>query len=374
MHIGVPKEIKAFENRVGLTPAGAGELVRRGHTVWVETSAGAGSGFEDADYTAVGAETKTSAAEIWSSEMVCKVKEPLTPEFDYFRDDLLLFTYLHLAAERPLTEALLAKGVTAIAYETVQLPNRSLPLLTPMSEVAGRMAVQIGAHFLEKAHGGRGILLSGIPGVERGNVAVLGGGVAGVNAAKMAVGLGADVTILDISAERLRQLDDIFAGRVKLLMSNAANIAGAVREADLLVGAVLIPGSKAPTLVTEEMVKTMLPGTVIVDIAIDQGGCIETIDRVTSHSEPTYEKHGVVHYSVGNMPGAVPRTSTLGLTNVTLPYALKLADKGLEACQNESALQLGLNTLRGRVTHKGVADSLGYDYVEVGDLLEPVAA
>jgi alanine dehydrogenase len=302
--------------------------------------------------------------------MVIKVKEPLAAEFGYFREDLLLYTYLHLAAEGPLTQALVDSKVTAVAYETVQLSDGGLPLLTPMSEVAGRMAVQIGARFLEKPQGGRGVLLGGVPGVPPGRVVILGGGVVGINSAKMAVGLGAAVTILDISAERLRYLDDVFMGRVKTLMSNSHNIAQAVRHADLLVGGVLIPGTKAPHLVSEEMVKTMQPGSVIVDVAIDQGGCIETIDRVTYHNDPIYEKHGVVHYSVGNMPGAVPRTSTLALTNVTLPYAIQLANRGWqEACREDRALALGLNTHAGSVTCEGVASSLGYNYAPAENFL-----
>ncbi len=370
MRIGVPKEIKTLENRVGMTPAGVAELVKHGHAVQVETQAGVGSGFPDADYEAAGATLVGSAQEAWANEMVVKVKEPLKEEFAYFRDDLLLYTYLHLAAEGPLTQALVEAKVTAVAYETVQLPDRSLPLLTPMSEVAGRMAVQIGARFLEKPQGGRGVLLGGVPGVRPGKVTVLGGGVVGINSAKMAVGLGAEVTILDISADRLRYLDDVFMGRVKTVMSNSHNIAEAVAECDLLVGGVLIPGTKAPHLVTESMVQAMQPGSVIVDVAIDQGGCIETIDRVTYHDNPTYEKHGVVHYSVGNMPGAVPRTSTLALTNVTLPYAVQLANKGWKAaCQADRALELGLNTHAGNVTCEGVATSLGYDYTPAQSFL-----
>lgn len=368
MQIGVPKEIKTLENRVGVTPAGVQELVKRGHTVWLERGAGVGSGFSDEAYTAAGASIKDSAAEVWSSPLVCKVKEPLEPEFQYFRDDLTLFTYLHLAAERPLTEALLQHKVAGIAYETVQKSDGSLPLLTPMSEVAGRMSVQIGAHFLEKAHGGRGVLLGGVPGVLPAEVVILGGGVAGVNAAKMAVGLGATVTILDINAERLRELDDIFLGRVNVLMSNHSNIAEMAAKADLFIGAVLIPGAAAPKLVSEEMVISMPTGAVIVDIAIDQGGCIETIDRVTMHDNPIYLKHDVVHYSVGNMPGAVPRTSTLALTNVTLPYLLRLAEHGLEACKQDAVLAQGINTLQGKVTHAGVARSLGYEYCALEQL------
>lgn len=370
MKIGVPKEIKTLENRVGATPAGVVELVRHGHTVLVETQAGMGSGFTDDEYTAAGAQIVPTAADAWSAEMVYKVKEPLAEEYDFFRPDLLLFTYLHLAAEAPLTQALIEKGVTGVAYETVEPDQGGLPLLTPMSEVAGRMSVEVGAHFLKKAYGGRGILLGGVPGVRPGTVTIIGGGVAGVNAAKMAIGLGARVIILDINADRLRYLDDVFGSQIETTMSNSGNIATAVAEADLLVGAVLITGAKAPKLVTEAMVKRMKNGAVIVDIAIDQGGCIETVDRVTYHNNPIYEKHGVVHYSVGNMPGAVPRTSTLALTNVTLPYAVKLANHGAHAAlKADRALMRGLNTMNGRVTHQGVATSLGYDYASPEDVL-----
>ena len=370
MIIGVPKEIKALENRIGATPAGVAELTRHGHTVMVEKGAGLGSGFADSEYEAAGAKMADSAAEVWSANMVYKVKEPLADEYGYFRDDLLLFTYLHLAAEAPLTEALIKSGVTGIAYETVQPDQGGLPLLTPMSEVAGRMSVELGAHYLKKAYGGKGILLGGVPGVRPGTVTIIGGGVSGVNAAKMAIGLGAKVIILDISADRLKYLNDIFGARVETVMSNSANIAEAVAEADLLVGAVLIAGAKAPKLVTTEMVKTMKPGSVIVDIAIDQGGCIETVDRVTYHDNPTYVQHDVVHYSVGNMPGAVPRTSTLALTNVTLPYAIKLANMGaVAACQADIALMRGLNTMNGKVTHEGVASSLGYEFVDPTGLM-----
>lgn len=370
MIIGVPTEIKALENRVGATPAGAAELNRHGHTVLVEKGAGVGSGFSDSEYEAAGAIMVDTAKEAWSADMVYKVKEPLPAEYDFFRDDLTLFTYLHLAAEAPLTKALVDKGVTGIAYETVQPDKGGLPLLTPMSEVAGRMSVEVGSHFLKKAYGGLGILLGGVPGVRPGTVTIIGGGVAGVNAAKMAIGLGARVIILDIDADRLRYLNDIFGARVETLMSNTGNIAEAVAEADLLVGAVLITGAKAPKLVTEEMVKTMKDGAVIVDIAIDQGGCIETVDHVTYHDNPTYVKHGVVHYSVGNMPGAVPRTSTFALTNVTLPYAVKLANKGaITACCEDRSLMRGLNTMKGHVTHEGVATSLGYAYVDPYSLM-----
>ncbi|UTR09835.1 alanine dehydrogenase [Evansella sp. LMS18] len=365
MLIGVPKEIKNNENRVAITPAGVVAFVKAGHEVIVETTAGIGSGFTDEDYQEAGAKIGASAAEAWAAEMVMKVKEPLASEYDYFREGLILFTYLHLAAEPELAEALTKKGVTALAYETVEV-NRTLPLLTPMSEVAGRMSAQIGAQFLEKPKGGMGILLSGVPGVKRGKVTVIGGGVVGTNAAKIAMGLGADVTIVDLSPERLRQLDDIFGNEINTLMSNPLNIAEAVKESDLVIGAVLIPGAKAPKLVTEEMVKEMKPGSVVVDVAIDQGGIFETVDRITTHDAPTYEKHGVVHYAVANMPGAVPRTSTIALTNVTIQYALQIAGKGVrQAIEDNPALKLGVNTVNGEITYKTVARDLGYEYVTV---------
>jgi len=366
MFIGVPKEIKNNENRVALTPAGVVTLVKAGHKVLIEKDAGIGSGFINEDYLKAGAEILEDVKAVWSqSEMIMKVKEPLESEYQYFREGLILFTYLHLAAEPGLAEALKDKGVFAIAYETVSA-NRTLPLLTPMSEVAGRMAAQIGAQFLQKNNGGQGILLAGVPGVNRGKVTILGGGIVGTNAAKMAIGLGADVTIIDLSADRLRQLDDIFGNQVKTLMSNPYNIAEAVAEADLFIGAVLIPGAKAPKLVTEEMVKSMKPGSVIVDVAIDQGGIVETIDHVTTHDNPTFVKHGVVHYSVANMPGAVPRTSTIALTNVTVPYALQIANKGvLKAILENAALKLGVNVANGEITYEAVARDLGYQYVPV---------
>ncbi|MGJ7919485.1 alanine dehydrogenase [Neobacillus sp. LXY-4] len=366
MIIGVPKEIKNNENRVALTPAGVVSFVNAGHRVLVETNAGLGSSFVDEDYLAAGAEIIEQAADVWAkAEMIMKVKEPLESEYQYFRSGLLLFTYLHLAAEPFLAKALKEKGVTAIAYETVEV-NRTLPLLTPMSEVAGRMAAQTGAQFLQKTNGGMGILLAGVPGVNRGKVTIIGGGIVGTNAAKMAIGLGADVTIIDLSAERLRQLDDIFGNQIKTLMSNPFNIADAVVEADLLIGAVLIPGAKAPKLVTEEMVKTMKPGSVIVDVAIDQGGIVETSDHVTTHDNPTYVKHGVVHYAVANMPGAVPRTSTMALTNVTVPYALQIANKGIvKAIHDNPALKLGVNVVNGEITYEAVAKDLCYDFVTV---------
>ncbi|WML43228.1 alanine dehydrogenase [Neobacillus sp. PS3-40] len=366
MFIGVPKEIKNNENRVALTPAGVVSLLKAGHSVLIETNAGLGSGFTNEDYAKVGAEIIESASKVWAqSDMIMKVKEPLESEYDNFRPGLILFTYLHLAAEPSLAQALKDKGVIAIAYETVEV-NRTLPLLSPMSEVAGRMAVQVGAQFLQKFHGGQGILLAGVPGVSRGKVTIIGGGIVGTNAAKMAIGLGADVTIIDLSVDRLRQLDDIFGNQIKTLMSNPFNIAEAVAEADLLVGAVLIPGAKAPKLVSEEMVKSMKPGSVIVDVAIDQGGIVETSDHVTTHDNPTFEKYGVLHYSVANMPGAVPRTSTFALTNSTVPYALQIANKGvLKAVNENAALKLGVNVANGEITYEAVAKDLGYDYVSV---------
>ncbi|MGG3560200.1 alanine dehydrogenase [Neobacillus rhizosphaerae] len=371
MFIGVPKEIKNNENRVALTPAGVVSFLNAGHTVLIEKDAGIGSGFTNEDYAKAGAEIIDTAEQVWTkAEMIMKVKEPLSSEYKYFRQGLILFTYLHLAAEPALAEALKQSGVIAIAYETVSV-NRTLPLLTPMSEVAGRMAAQIGAQFLQKNNGGQGILLAGVPGVNRGKVTIVGGGIVGTNAAKMAIGLGADVTIIDLSADRLRQLDDIFGNQIKTLMSNPFNIAEAVAEADLLIGAVLIPGAKAPKLVTEEMVKAMKPGSVIVDVAIDQGGIVESIDHVTTHDNPTFVKHGVVHYSVANMPGAVPRTSTIALTNVTVPYALQIANNGVfKAISENAALLLGVNVANGEITYEAVAKDLGYDYVTVEKALE----
>ncbi|MBM7554965.1 alanine dehydrogenase [Thalassobacillus pellis] len=371
MRIGVPREIKNNENRVAMTPAGVISLTNAGHEVIVEKGAGEGSNFTDVQYEEAGAVIVDTAKEAWSQEMVMKVKEPLPEEYDYFYEGLILFTYLHLAPEPELTKALIENKVVSIAYETVQLSNGSLPLLTPMSEVAGRMATQIGAQFLEKLHGGKGILLGGIPGVKRGKVTVIGGGVVGTNAAKIALGLGADVTIIDLNPERLRQLDDIFGSEINTLMSNPLNIQESLAESDLVIGAVLIPGAKAPKLVTDEMVQAMPMGSVIVDVAIDQGGIFETTDRITTHDNPTYEKHGVVHYAVANMPGAVPRTSTIGLTNVTIPYALQLANKGYrQACQENVALRKGINTLSGFVTYRAVAEAHGLEYSDVETLLE----
>lgn len=371
MNIGIPREIKNNENRVAMTPAGVITLQNAGHTVFVETTAGEGSGFTDEQYKKAGAIIVETAADAWKQEMVMKVKEPLPGEYGYFYEGLILFTYLHLAPEPELTKALIDKKVVAIAYETVQLSNGSLPLLTPMSEVAGRMASQIGAQFLEKPKGGKGVLLSGIPGVRRGKVTIIGGGVVGTNAAKIAMGLGADVTIMDLNPDRMRQLDDIFGSSINTLMSNPLNIEEALQESDLVIGAVLIPGAKAPKLVTEQMVQAMKEGSVIVDVAIDQGGIFETTDRITTHDNPTYNRHGVLHYAVANMPGAVPRTSTIGLTNVTVPYALQLANKGYrQACKENAALRKGINTLDGYLTYQAVAEAHQLEYAEVQDLLE----
>lgn len=375
MIIGVPKEIKSNESRVALTPAGAGMLRAAGHEVIVQCGAGEGSGFSDEQYVDEGARVIADAAHVWAgAEMVVKVKEPLPEEFGYFRNGLLLFTYLHLAAAPELTRMLVEKGVSGIAYETIQLPGGGLPLLTPMSEVAGRMAVQVGAQFLEAFYGGRGILLGGVPGVPPAEVIILGGGIVGTNAARMALGLGASVVILERSADRMRDLDEVFNGRIRTLMSNPYNIAQAVRKADLLIGAVLIPGARAPRLVTEEMVQTMKRGAVIVDVAVDQGGSIATIDRVTTHQQPVYEKYGVLHYAVANMPGAVPRTSTLALTNVTLPYMLELAGKGLRtAAAGNEALRKGINTYQGHITHPEVAEAAGMPYTQAERLLQFVS-
>ncbi|MGM0852736.1 MAG: alanine dehydrogenase [Bacillota bacterium] len=366
MRIGVPKEIKNNENRVALAPSGVLFLVSAGHDVFVESGAGLGSGFPDAVYQEAGARIVLTPQEAWSMDMVMKVKEPQREEYSYFREGLILFTYLHLAAEPELTRELLEHKVISIAYETIQKQDGTLPLLTPMSEVAGRMAAQVGAQFLERTKGGMGVLLSGIPGVKRSKVAIIGGGVVGTNVAKIAIGLGANVSILDLSPNRLRELDDLFGTNVNTLMSNPMNIANAVAEADLIVGAVLIPGAKAPKLVTEDMVKTMKEGSVIVDVAVDQGGIFETVDHITTHDDPIYIKHGVVHYAVANMPGAVPKTSTIGLTNVTVPYALEIAEKGYARASLENKeIEKGINTLDGAVTYQAVAEAHGLEYLSV---------
>jgi len=364
MIVGVPKEVKDLENRVSTTPAGVSELVAHGQSVIVERSAGAGSGFSDAAYLEAGAEVVDSHAAVFArADMVVKVKEPVPAEYELLRQNQLLFTYLHLAADEPLTRALIARRVQAVAYETVQLGNGPLPLLTPMSEVAGRMAVQVGAHYLERTQGGRGMLLGGVPGVPGANVVVIGGGVVGTNAAQMALGMGANVTILDRNVERLRFLDQVLHGRVHTLASNSQNIAEVVRDAELVIGGVLVAGAKAPRLVTRKMISTMREGSVVVDVAIDQGGSFET-SKPTSHSNPTYVVDGVTHYCVTNMPGAVPRTSTLALSNVTLPYALELAELGLnEAAKRDEALAKGINVLNGTVTYLAVAEAFGLPFV-----------
>jgi alanine dehydrogenase len=361
MVIGVPKEIKTLENRVALTPGGAESLVRRGHTVLVERGAGLGSGLTDAEYERAGA-ALVSREEAWKAEMVVKVKEPLPEEYPFLREGLILFTYLHLAADRTLTEAMLKSGVTGIAYETVQLKDGSLPLLIPMSEVAGRMAPQVGAQFLEKPKGGRGVLLGGVPGVAPASVVILGGGTVGTNAAKIALGMGAQVTILDVNHKRLQYLDDIFGGRVVTLTATEANIKKSIGHADLLIGAVLVPGAKAPKLVTREMLPLMKEGSVIVDVGRGPGGVRGDHPAPPPTPSPPTWWTGVVHYGVANMPGAVPRTSTFALTNQTLPYVLKLAEKGLQALLEDEALLKGLNTHRGLLTHPGVAEAFGLPY------------
>jgi len=371
MRIGIPKEIKNNENRVAISPSGVDALVGAGHEVVIEKGAGLGSGFSDTEYQDAGARIEANWEAVWSQDMIMKVKEPLPEEYGYFREDQILFTYLHLAAEPELTKALTDSKVTSVAYETIQEKDGSLPLLSPMSEVAGRIAAQIGAQFLEQPKGGKGILLSGVPGVSRGKVTIIGGGVVGANAAKIAIGLGADVTIIDLNPARLRELDDLFGNQIQTMMSNPLNIAESVAEADLVIGAVLIPGTKAPKLVTESMVKAMKEKSVIVDVAIDQGGIFETSDRITTHDNPTYEKHGVVHYAVANMPGAVPKTASLSLTNVTLPYALTIANKGIQkAAQDNEAIYKGINTVAGHVTYKAVAEAHGLDYREASTLFQ----
>jgi alanine dehydrogenase len=363
MKIGVPKEIKVHEYRVGLVPAGVHELVKAGHQVLVQSGAGAGIGFEDSDYQAAGAKIAAQAADVFgAAELIVKVKEPQLNECKMLRTGQTLFTYLHLAADKAQAEALLASGATAIAYETVTAADGSLPLLTPMSEVAGRMSVQVGANCLQKANGGFGVLLGGVPGVQPAKVVILGGGVSGTHAAEMAVGLRADVTVVDRSVKRLRELSTMFSSQLKTVYSTAHAIEGLVRDADLVIGAVLIAGAAAPKLVTRAMVKTMKPGAVLVDIAIDQGGCFET-SRPTTHAEPTYVLDGVIHYCVTNMPGAVPRTSTFALTNATLPYVKAIADHGWrQALASDAGLAQGLNVHLGQLTHEAVAHALGFDF------------
>lgn len=370
MIIGVPKEIKTNENRIALVPGGAEALVQAGHTVFVERSAGEGSGFPDSAYESAGAKILDTADDVWKrADMIMKVKEPIAVEWPRMRQDQVIFTYFHFAAAEELTRAVMKSGAIAIAYETVQLPSGELPLLTPMSEVAGRMAIQEGAKYLEKFFGGRGMLLGGVPGVPPAKVVVIGGGIVGSNAARMAAGLGARVVILDVSLNRLRYLADVMPANVTTLYSNRYNILEQIRDADLVVGAVLLPGAKAPNLVRREDLKTMMDGSVIVDVAVDQGGCVETI-KPTTHEDPIYVVDGVVHYAVANMPGAVSRTSTLALTNATFPYALTLANKGWQAaCRDDRALALGVNAVAGRITYPGVSEAFGLEYTPVEQVL-----
>jgi alanine dehydrogenase len=370
MLIGVPKEIKTNENRVALVPAGTEALVAAGHQVFVEQGAGVGSGFTDQAYGAAGATILAAAAEVWArADMIMKVKEPIEPEWPRMRPGQVIYTYFHFAADERLTRAVIASGAVAVAYETVQLPNGELPLLTPMSEVAGRMAVQAGAKYLEKVHGGRGILLGGVPGVQPAEVVILGGGVVGLNAAKIAAGLGAHVTILDISLPRLRYLSDVLPANVDTVYSNRHNILEAVTGAELVIGAVLLPGARAPHLVKRDDLTLMKQGAVIVDVAVDQGGCVETI-KPTTHENPTYFVEGILHYGVANMPGGVPRTSTLALTNATLPYALRLARDGWKAaCRNDPVLRKGLNVVEGRVVYPGVAEAFKLPLVDVAGVV-----
>ena len=375
MIVGLPKEIKDNEYRVGLTPAGVRALTDAGHRVVVEKTAGEGSGFEDTIYQRAGARLLDSADRVWAeAEMIVKVKEPIEPEYPRMREGQLLFTYLHLAPDKKLTQQLLERKVTGIAYETITDRRGGLPLLTPMSEVAGRMAIQVGAHYLEKMSGGRGILLGGVPGVPAARVVIIGGGVVGTNAAKIAVGMGAHVTIIDNNLERLRELDDIFLSKISTLASSAYMIHDAISNADLIVGAVLVPGASAPRLVTRNMLKDVPNGAVIVDVAVDQGGCIETT-HPTTHSNPTYYVEGVLHYCVANMPGAVPRTSTFALTNATLPYAVKLANLGfLEAIRSDAGLKAGVNTYAGHCTYEAVAQAQQIPYTGLDALIEVTSA
>lgn len=369
MRVGCTKEIKNNEFRVGMTPENVKSYVNAGHEVYIEKGAGKGSGFTDEEYTANGARILETAKEVWDiSEMMIKVKEPLEEEYKYFHKDLILYTYLHLAADRPLTDALLESGVKGVAYETLIEKNRTLPLLAPMSQIAGRLSVQEGAKYLEKRFGGSGVLLSGVPGTPKAKVVILGGGNVGTNACKLAVGMGADVTIIDISLDRLAYLDDIFGSRIQTLYSTDAAIEKAVAEADLVIGCVLIPGKAAPKVMKKEYLKNMKPGSVIVDVAVDQGGCCETT-KVTCHDDPIFIVDGVVHYCVGNMPGAVPRTSTIALTNATLKYGLQIAGKGLEgACKDNDVIYSGINTYDGKLTCKNVADSFGVECTEITEM------
>jgi len=370
MIIGVPKEIKNNENRVALTPAGVAEMVKNRHAVYVQATAGTGSGFSDEDYIHAGAKILPTIEDVYAiAEMIMKVKEPIESEYKLIKKDQILFTYFHFASGEPLTMAMIENGSICLAYETVEMPDRSLPLLVPMSEVAGRMSIQEGAKYLEKTFGGYGVLLGGVPGVPPAKVLIIGGGIVGTEAAKMAGGLGADVTIIDVSLKRLRYLDDIMPANVKTLMSNEYSIREMVRNADVIIGAVLIPGAVAPKLVTRDMIPTMKPGTVLVDVAVDQGGCFETT-VATTHDHPTFVIDHVIHYCVANMPGAVPRTSTLALTNATLPYALQIANKGWkQACKESEPLRKGLNVVKGKVVYEGVAEAFGLPYQDVQTVL-----
>lgn len=372
MIIGTPKEIKNSENRVGMTPAGAFSLTQKGHKVIIETNAGVGSGFTDEDYINVGAIICETPEEIYrSSDMIVKVKEPQDREVDMMKEGQLLFTYLHLASEPNLTKRLMDKKITGIAYETVQLKDGSLPLLTPMSEVAGRIAVTVGGEFLSKAKGGKGILLSGVPGVKPAKVTILGAGTVGINSAKIAVGLGADVTLLNKSPGKLKYIEDIYGSRIKTLSLNELTLAESVKDSDLFIGGILVPGARAPQLVKEYMVKSMKPGSVIVDVAIDQGGCVETSTHATTHDDPIYVKHGVIHYTVANMPGAYARTSTYALTNATLPYIMKVADDGLNsAILKDESLRKGINVMDGKCTLESLATSLDLEYTDINFMMQ----
>lgn len=372
MLIGLPKEVKDNEFRVGMTPAAVKTLTQQGHQVMVQSGAGIGSSFSDHEYQSAGAKIVFGCEEAWSAQLVVKVKEPISSEYQFLKQDMMLFTFLHLASDSALADALLSSGTTAIAYETVQTKNGTLPLLMPMSEVAGRMAAQVGATFLQKTHGGRGVLMSGVPGVAPANVAILGAGIVGSNAARIAVGYGAQVTVLDVNHDRLKYLDDLYRGQLQTRISDEYAIEEAIYRADLVIGAVLIPGALTPSLVRADMLKNMRQGSVIVDVSIDQGGCVETA-RPTTHSDPTYVIDGVVHYCVSNMPGAVPRTSTFALSNQTIPYIINLANDGLDAVRKDPALQFGLNTHRNLVTHPALAESLGLKYTETLQALDSLS-
>lgn len=370
MKIGVPKEIKAYEDRVGLTPTGVELLKNENHEVYIEKGAGLGSGIPDQEFIDAGAIILDTAEEVWASDMIVKVKEPLESEYKFMKKDQIIFAYFHLANEPELTKALVDSGATAIAYETMIGPNGDLPILMPMSAIAGRISVQIASHYIQSPQGGKGKLIGGVPGVKNGKVVIIGGGVAGQNALQIAIGLGAHVTILDVKPEILQQIEEVYGNDIITLMSNEVNIADSIKNADIVVGAVLIPGSKAPKLVTVDMVKAMEPGSVIVDIAVDQGGIFETEDRITTHKDPVYTKHGVIHYSVPNMPGAVPKTSTIALTNVTVPHMIQLANKGvINAAEDSNMIYTGVNVYGGYVTNKGVSEALDMDYRDFAKLV-----